>query len=311
MAPEASQVPRLKISLKPDISKKPHQLVPDVKGSYGIQPRLDVIRRPQISGTSLPTKYYRPGQKSPMTPEIPLSTYPYQQSRQTLGLKHQLLPSPRAEYRPQPGQLYPKYRPSPTLPLPNTRLHTLQRQDHRPSSQRLDNTLSPSQSRSTSQHYERQPGQNRLSVKWEYGTTQSQVRPSYRPEYRPASIYQSEQVDLATQPHHSTMQDENRLLSDYRLTRIAQTQQPHHPILTQHQRSEYQNSSVRPSYYSEPVATTTITTSFNQQWSKQPTISSPYEVTHSNNQTILGLYSAFLRIKILKKKSRKEIYDEI
>ncbi|KAL3998792.1 Collagenase NC10 and Endostatin family protein [Acanthocheilonema viteae] len=169
---------RLRITSKPNIPKQSHQLISNVHGLYGVQPKLDSIRRSEISGTSLHKKYFHTGHKLPASSEITLSTYPYQQSHQTIGPKYQLLPSSsHAEYRPKPGQLYPNYHLS--SPLPYNRLRNPQQKDHQKLSQKSD---SISQSRVTFQHHIKQLNENRLPVKLEYETTGSQIKPHNYPK---------------------------------------------------------------------------------------------------------------------------------
>ncbi|CAG9536400.1 unnamed protein product, partial [Cercopithifilaria johnstoni] len=233
-------VPNLSKTLRANIPKQSHQFISnDVHKSYvhGIQPSFDHKRQQKISEKSLHTKYSHFHHKSPLSPEINSSMYSYQQSRQTIGPQYQLLPPSRAEYRPPPGQLYPKYHLSSLSPLSNDRLSNLQQRDYHESSQKLH---SISESHEKLQHHVRRQDENRLPVNWEHTTTESQIKSHYRPEYRPVSRDQLEEHGLTAQ---------------------------HNP--------EYQNPTVRPD--SESIAMTTAATSFNRQRFKQSTISPPYE----------------------------------
>ncbi|MCP9260255.1 hypothetical protein DINM_003491 [Dirofilaria immitis] len=245
IASETSQIlPHPKISLKSDYPQKSHQLIPDTQISYDIQSRFDGIRRPDdIPGTSLPVKYRRPGYKSPSpVPAIStISTFPYEQ---TPG--YQLSSFPRFEYRPQPGQLYPRYRLSKDRQLHHRKFY--RHGSHRQPSRTLDYTFLH---RSLAQH---------LGSMYE-----DQVRPEYYPEHWPASIYQSEQHGLTTQSHDPIMKDESKLLPEMLVTAMTHTQQ---------QRSENQDLQTKP----ENIAiTTTSAISFSQHRSNQSTILSSYD----------------------------------
>lgn len=241
------------IALKPNIPQQSsHQLI----SYYGLQPRLDVIRRSDVSGTSLHARYFHPGHKLPVLSEINLTTYPDQQ---TVAPKYQPLPSPRDPYQPQPGQLYPRYR-LPSLPvLPDNRLYNLQQQqqsDFQQSTQKL------SQSHAAFQHHRnRRPDENQLP---ENGTVESE-----NPKYW--KLISRGHLEQSQSQHSSSMQDENQ---PYQITGITQMQQSYHPVLTQQQKSEYRNHTIKP--YSESVAA-----SFNQQWFTESTVTPPYEVIHS------------------------------